>query len=520
MPYVTRHIFAASCVAYCAMVAPLPAFAEDSPGPLRVVIPNITPEQAQKIKESFPSAVMAPALKKAPPTRIPSNLRNKATSTNNMAQPAAPIVPPLVPEVSAAAPGYAPAPLDVPAVVPAPSIAPVATLPSKNTSGEFVSNGVVIPEQAANAPFPYYNQFAVLSALPLEWIVKNVPAAQMIVASNNDFSALASAAGGLSPEPPQVPAMPNVQPAAQPQPTPIVQTNNRPTPAFEPNGVVINGEMPPPATMAAPFETSTMDPTEPKASLSSQSKAIINNIPAISDAEPVRKKGGPVDIYREREIPEFGGDVQVNSVESKGIKVDVKRRSVDVTYDLEKAYDALIAGNSEAAIEIYQGILTNDPQNKEALFGLASTYHRVGQLEMARSLYGKLLQIAPRHRDGLNNFLVLLGEEAPEEALRQMEQLEKENPSFSPIPAQMAVIYKKLNQNDRAIDKMYRALALTPENITYRYNLAIMLDKAGEREKAAHLYQQVLTAHEKGEAIPTEAEKIQQRLTFIRSNTN
>ncbi len=128
------------------------------------------------------------------------------------------------------------------------------------------------------------------------------------------------------------------------------------------------------------------------------------------------------------------------------------------------------------------------------------------------------LAIDPNNRDGLNNFLVLLADEAPDEALTQMEALEVRNPEFSPIPAQMAVIYEKLGDLDKAGEKMFRAVELSPENMTYRYNLAIMLDKQRKYEEAAKLYAQIVKAYQRGEVTPGNIEKIQQRLTFISSN--
>ncbi len=269
----------------------------------------------------------------------------------------------------------------------------------------------------------------------------------------------------------------------------------------------------------AVFEPSTQDPTEPSPTLSTQSKAILDKLPKMSGKKEIPQKG-TVHIGRESPTPEFGESFQASSHESKGMKVDVQPRKVDVSYELEKAYNALVAGRSEIAIQLYGDVLTNDPKNKDALFGLASTYHRVGQLDLARSLYGKLLDIDPKNRDGLNNFLVLLAEEAPQEALTKMEQMEQENPGFSPIPAQMAVIYKKLGNHEKAVDKMYQALSLSPENTTYRYNLAVMLDRAGHYDRAATLYKQLINASEQGELIPGDVRKIQQRLTFIRSNSH
>jgi Tfp pilus assembly protein PilF len=243
-------------------------------------------------------------------------------------------------------------------------------------------------------------------------------------------------------------------------------------------------------------------------------------IPVVADAKPKKELPKKVAISRATEKADGlgSGDVSVNSSNVMGLKMNVRRTKIDTAYELERAYNALLAGKPEDAMQIYEDILTGDPKNEDALFGLASTYHRAGQIDMARSLYAKLLELNPKHRDGLNNFLVLLADEAPQEALTQMEQLEAQNPGFSPIPAQMAIIYQKLGDQDKAVDKMYRALALSPENMTYRYNLAIMLDKNHDYSEAGKLYAQLLDSNAKGGTIPGDPTKIQQRLTFIRSN--
>jgi tetratricopeptide (TPR) repeat protein len=145
-------------------------------------------------------------------------------------------------------------------------------------------------------------------------------------------------------------------------------------------------------------------------------------------------------------------------------------------------------------------------------------YHRARQFDKARPLYRRLLLIDPQNRDGFNNFLVLLADEAPREALVEMGKLETANPGFSNIPAQMAVIYEKIGDQDKAIGKMFRAVELAPENLTYRYNLAIMLDKQKNYDEAAKLYRQLIEAAARGEKIPGNVDNIQQRLTFISSN--
>jgi len=260
-------------------------------------------------------------------------------------------------------------------------------------------------------------------------------------------------------------------------------------------------------------------PGEPAASLSKESKALLSKLPSNIDGKK-SPSNIVLDIDRSKDTKYISAEKPEDTVthEAMGMKLQVKNSPLNFDYELEKAYNAIVAGHTEVAIEIYERILANDANHKAALFGLASSYHRAGQLDRARPLYAKLLSIDPGNRDAMNNFLVLLADEAPNEALSQLAILEDKNPGFSTIPAQMAVIYQKLGDTDRASDKMFRAVSLAPENLAYRYNLAILLDKQNKYEEAGKLYRQLIEAGRRGEVIPGDMRKIQERLTFISSN--
>lgn len=260
--------------------------------------------------------------------------------------------------------------------------------------------------------------------------------------------------------------------------------------------------------------------SEPRETLSRQSKEVAKKLPATLDKKA--KSAPPFSIDHAKNAKDIfkpaNPAAETIKHEALGIKIEVKKPKFDQNYELEKAYNALSSGQSGTAIDLYRNVLANDPDNTNALFGLATLYHRAGQIEMARPLYAKLLAIDPNNRDGWNNFLVLLADEAPEDALPQLQKLQARNPAFSPIPAQMSVIYQKMGDLDKASEQMFKAIKLAPENLTYRYNLAILLDKEKKYDEAADLYAQILEAYRRGESIPGNAQKIQQRLTFISSN--
>ncbi len=205
---------------------------------------------------------------------------------------------------------------------------------------------------------------------------------------------------------------------------------------------------------------------------------------------------------------------------TKNMDISVKKtakkdKAVENKDKLDTAYRALLAGQIAAAISIYKDIIDKNPDNKDALFGLATAYHRNSQYDQARAIYTEILEKDPNNKEVLNNFLVLVAEESPESALIELEKLERLNSSFSPISAQIAMIYLKLNQPEKAERYLRRAVLLSPENVTYKYNLAITSDKLGKEQQAARLYSQILEAVRRGAIIPGDPDKIMDRLSYL-----
>lgn len=111
--------------------------------------------------------------------------------------------------------------------------------------------------------------------------------------------------------------------------------------------------------------------------------------------------------------------------------------------------------------------------------------------------------------------MALISDESPQEALAELERLEQRNPNFSPIPAQQAVLLTKLGYTDRAREKILRAIELAPDNLTYKYNLAVMMDKSGNYIDASALYRLLIEAALNGQKIPAPTASLQKRLNFI-----
>jgi Flp pilus assembly protein TadD len=197
--------------------------------------------------------------------------------------------------------------------------------------------------------------------------------------------------------------------------------------------------------------------------------------------------------------------------------IESEKESIDSTENdlLEQAITAGKFGQIEAATAIYEEMLKIEPNNENALFGLATILHNSAQLEEARKLYTKILTMNPGNQQALNNFLSLVGDESPDEAILELKKLEAINPYMSIIPAQIAMIYVSQKNYVKAIKYLNKATLLSPGTMIYKYNLAIFYDKAGDAQNASKLYRQLIIDNENGKAVPGTIEKINQRLIYL-----
>jgi tetratricopeptide (TPR) repeat protein len=124
-----------------------------------------------------------------------------------------------------------------------------------------------------------------------------------------------------------------------------------------------------------------------------------------------------------------------------------------------------------------------------------------------------------KHRDALTNFLSLVAQEAPEEATAKLETLAKKNPDFSAIPALLGGLYEQMGDPSRAIDSLIRAVRMEPDNLAYKYNLAVLYDKHGSAEDAIVLYNQLLAAGQSGLPLPAPIRDLQERVIYISSRS-
>lgn len=182
-----------------------------------------------------------------------------------------------------------------------------------------------------------------------------------------------------------------------------------------------------------------------------------------------------------------------------------------------QGYKAALLGQFEASVYLYKKALEKEPDNVNVLFGLGSLYQKLHQNDQARTMYKKVLTLEPRHQNALNNYIVLMSSESPKNALIDLNNLEKTNPDFSPVQAQIGMVLAQIGDYPAAEKHLRRAVILSPEIVNYRYNLAVVYDHMGAYENAVDMYKQVLKFSTGGDPLPQKPEHINSRVNYLQA---
>ena len=175
------------------------------------------------------------------------------------------------------------------------------------------------------------------------------------------------------------------------------------------------------------------------------------------------------------------------------VMVDKVKIDKDLREKEKLAYNSVLIGQYEIAIEIYKEILQKEPKNLYAKYSLAVVYQRLNQFKQAKNIYYELLKGEAENKDEIiNNIIVILTEESPREAIYMLTRLTIQNPSRHYLFASMALAYEKISDYNSAIKNYTKALDLDYGNMNYCYNLGVLYDQNKEYEKALEMYSNVV----------------------------
>ena len=163
---------------------------------------------------------------------------------------------------------------------------------------------------------------------------------------------------------------------------------------------------------------------------------------------------------------------------------------------LNRAYDALQAGNLTDARRDYEQVLRSDARNTDALLGLATIAVRQGQASSAADLYQRVLEADPKDLTARAGLINLKGQSDPALAESRLKTLLAGQPESPPLHFALGNLYAGQTRWSDAQQAFFRAHTGEPENADYLFNLAVSLDHLHQNKLAAQYYQSALNAAE------------------------
>jgi tetratricopeptide (TPR) repeat protein len=287
-----------------------------------------------------------------------------------------------------------------------------------------------------------------------------------------------------------------------PQPKDIAKVDSEPPPQA---AALAKAEPGPPPNAASPVAEPSLAEAKPAPSVPKQ--AVAQKPVEISADSPAQMLSPPISVAR--------ADALLSGV---GNAVQVRQIAKDAQDNVGAGYNALLRGEYDTALGFYNRAIEKEPTSVLALLGRGAALQKLHRLDEARESYDKALKIDPENREALTNVTSIVAERAPAEALNTLLDLEKQYPGFSPIKAQIGLLYAKTGNMEQALDYLRRAVALTPDATMYQYNLALVLDHMNLREQAIAAYEHVLDAISNGRSPPElSSNDIERRVRYLQA---
>ncbi|PHV05514.1 hypothetical protein CSQ96_20365 [Janthinobacterium sp. BJB412] len=158
---------------------------------------------------------------------------------------------------------------------------------------------------------------------------------------------------------------------------------------------------------------------------------------------------------------------------------------------LQGGYQAYNGGDLRGARAQYEQVLRQDPNNRDALLGLAALALRQQQEQQAAAAYTRLLELDPNDADATAG-LVGMSQGDPAQNELRLKKLLQNAPESGPALFALGNLYARQGRWPEAQPLFFRAYGAVPANADYAFNLAVALDRLNQPKLALSHYQKAL----------------------------
>jgi tetratricopeptide (TPR) repeat protein len=272
---------------------------------------------------------------------------------------------------------------------------------------------------------------------------------------------------------------------------------------------------------AAPMVASRLEPVTVS--------PVVSDVPVVSDApnRPVVPKGArsasATPATREPPdsvvSPASSRAVAKPSTPPKAATALVQSRTAGPS-PLELGYAALVEGRLPAAAQAYGQALLANPEERDALLGLAYIAHQQGRIEEARGYYQGVLRQDPGNAIARSGLLTTNAVDDPQVVASRAREVAEQNPDSAAAHSALGHAMVREGRLADAQQAFFRAHSLEPGVALHAFNLAVSLDRLRNFGPARQYYERALvlsaqTGGERPSGVPQAA--VQTRLDQLRA---
>lgn len=181
---------------------------------------------------------------------------------------------------------------------------------------------------------------------------------------------------------------------------------------------------------------------------------------------------------------------------------------------VSEAYAALEGGQFDTAQRLYNQVLRSEPNNVDALLGLAAIAQKDHRNDEAQKHFLAILNVEPRHALAQSGLIALMSRADPLAAESRLKQLLAREPS-APLYFNLGNLYAEQGQWPQAQQAYFQAHDLDAKNPDYAYNLAVGLEHLGQQKLALGYYRKALQLASLRGAAHFDPARIQERITQL-----
>lgn len=188
--------------------------------------------------------------------------------------------------------------------------------------------------------------------------------------------------------------------------------------------------------------------------------------------------------------------------------------------DPQRAWEALRAGRLAEAQRLYEALLARQPQQPDALLGLAAVAEARGDLPAAAAGYRRVLQADPDNADALAALAELTAAGDVDAQLSVLRVAIARRPAAASLHAAHGRLLALADRWSEARRAFEAAAALAPHRGDYVFNLAVALDRLGERAQARAQYLRAVDLGDREPVAGLDIERARQRARELEAVAN